>query len=107
MTATSSVISKELDRLFGARRPTTWVTRERPKIDRIACPWLIQRFIDSHAEFLYVPSKDVFATAAEQKAVAYDIPGAPFEHDGDACSFDAFIKRFALSAPGLDHLAKI
>jgi hypothetical protein len=107
MTVTSSVIKQELDRLFAARRPTKWVTRERPKIDRIACPWLILRFIDPKAEFLYVPSKEVFSTAAQEKAVAYDIPGAPFEHDGEACSFDAFVKRFALKAPGLDHLAKI
>ena len=107
MTATSSVIKQELDRLFAARRPTKWVTRERPKIDRIACPWLILRFVDPKAEFLYVPAKEVFTIAAQEKAVAYDIPGAPFEHDGEACSFDAFIKRFALKAPGLDHLAAI
>jgi len=106
MSASASV-SQELDRLFADRRPTKWVTRERPKIDRIACPWLILRFIDPKAEFLYVPGKDVFATAAREKAVAYDIPGAPIEHDGEACSFDAFIKRFALKAPGLDHLAVI
>ena len=106
MTA-PAIIKRELDTLFAARRPTRWVTRERPKIDRIACPWLILRFIDPKAEFLYVPSREVFATAAKEKAVAYDIPGAPFEHNGEACSFDAFIKRFALSAPGLEHLAEI
>jgi hypothetical protein len=103
----SSKISSELDKLFAARRPTKWVTRERPKIDRIACPWLILRFIDPKAEFLYVPVKDVFVTAKSDHAVAYDIPGAPFEHDGERCSFDAFIERFALTAPGLDRLAKI
>ena len=107
MTASTSVIKQELDRLFAARRPTKWVTRERPKIDRIACPWLILRFIDPKAEFLYVPAKEAFAVAAQEKAVAYDIPGAPFEHSGDSCSFDAFIKRFALNAPGLEHLATI
>lgn len=100
-------ISSELDKLFAARRPTKWVTRERPKIDRIACPWLILRFVDPKAEFLYVPTAQVFATAQSEHAVAYDIPGAPFEHNGDHCSFDAFVKRFALDAPGLDRLAKI
>jgi hypothetical protein len=100
-------IKSELDKLFGARRPSKWVTRERPKIDRIACPWLILRFIDPKAEFLYVPATEVFATAEREKAIAYDIPGAPFEHDGEYCSFDAFVERFALSAPGLDDLAKI
>jgi hypothetical protein len=100
-------IKQELDRLFANRRPTKWVTRERPKIDRIACPWLTLRFIDPKAEFLYVPVKDVFATAERERAVAYDIPGAPFEHDGERCSFDALIERFGLAAPGLDRLAKI
>src|SRR5882757_3655972 len=104
---TTPAVRQELDRLFAARRPSKWVTRERPKIDRIACPWLILRFIDPKAEFLYVAAKDVFATAAREKAVAYDVPGAPFEHDGDACSFDAFVKRFALNAPGLHNLAAI
>ena len=83
------------------------MTRERPKIDRIACPWLILRFIDAKARFLYVPAKEVFATAEREGAVAYDIPGAPLEHDGDECTFDAFVKRFGLDDPGLDYLAKI
>ncbi len=105
--STSPKIASELDKLFGARRPTKWVTRERPKIDRIACPWLILRFVDPKAEFLYVPAKEVFATAEREKAVAYDVPGAPFEHDGERCSFDAFVERFALNATGLAYLAKI
>ena len=103
----SSKISAELEKLFAARRPSKWVTRERPKIDRIACPWLILRFIDPKAEFLYVPAAHVFATAERENAVAYDIPGAPFEHSGDNCSFDTFVDRFGLTAPGLDRLAKI
>jgi hypothetical protein len=103
----SSKIASELDKLFAGRRPTRWVTRERPKIDRIACPWLILRFVDQKAEFLYVPATKVFDTAAHEKAVAYDIPGAPFEHSSERCSFDAFVERFALAAPGLDYLAKI
>lgn len=101
------MIERKLDRIFGERRPTKWVTRERPKIDRIACPWLIRRFIDSSAVFLYVPTADVFAAAEREQAVAFDIPGAPFSHVGEYCSFDAFIEQFSLDDPGLAVLAPI
>jgi len=75
----------------------SWVTRERPKVDRIACPWLIRRFIDPEAEFLFAPTEPVFAVAAETGATAYDIPGAePFSHDGELCSFDAFLKVYGI-----------
>jgi len=85
-----------------------WVTRERPKIDRIACPWLIRRFIDPEAEFLFAPTERVFAVAAETGATAYDIPGAePFSHDGELCSFDAFLKEYCIEDPTLDALALI
>ena len=85
-----------------------WVTRERPKIDRIACPWLIQRFIEPSAEFLYVPTEQVFAVAKQIGATPYDIPGAePFAHDGELCSFDCFIRHFNLKDPALDRLAII
>ena len=85
-----------------------WVTRERPKIDRIACPWLIRRFIDPEAEFLYVSTERVFAVAAETGAVPYDIPGAePFSHDGEMCSFDAFLEVYGIGDPALDALAAI
>lgn len=85
-----------------------WITRERPKIDRIACPWLVRRFVDPYAEFLYVPSELVFETAKEIGAIAYDIPGAePFSHEGDRCSFDAFIKVFGIEDAALDRLAVI
>jgi rhodanese-related sulfurtransferase len=85
-----------------------WVTRERPKIDRIACPWLIRRFIDPEALFLFAPTERVFAVAAETGATAYDIPGAePFSHDGELCSFDAFLKVYAIADPALDALALI
>src|ERR687884_454410 len=85
-----------------------WVTRERPKIDRIACPWLIRRFVEPDAEFLYVPTDQVFAVAKETGAVPYDIPGAePFSHDGELCSFDAFIRHYGLKDPALDRLAVI
>ena len=88
-------------------RPTRWITRERPKIDRIACPWLVRRFVDPRAEFLYVPASQVFAEAERRNAIAYDIPGAPLEHDGERCSFDAFISAFGLRDPALDDLALI
>ena len=84
-----------------------WVTRERPKIDRIACPWLIQRFIDPQAEFLYVPADQVLAVAAQTGAVPYDVPGVEMTHVGDRCSFDAFIGKYALTDPALQQLAVI
>ena len=86
----------------------SWVTRERPKIDRIACPWLIRRFIDPEAEFLFVPTEGVFAVASQSGATAYDIPGAePFSHEGELCSFDAFLKVYAIEDRALDALALI
>jgi hypothetical protein len=85
-----------------------WITRERPKIDRIACPWLIRRFIEPNAEFLYVPTERVFEIARETGATPYDTPGTePFSHDGELCSFDAFIKHYQLTDPALDYLAVI
>lgn len=86
---------------------TRWVTRERPKVDRIACPWLISRFIDRNAEFLYVPTATVKSVAAERDAIPYDIPDVAFTHDGELCSFDAFIKNYRLIDPALTQLANI
>jgi rhodanese-related sulfurtransferase len=86
---------------------TRWVTRERPKIDRIACPWLLARFVDPDAEFLYVPAKQVLEAAKERDAVPYDIPDVNFSHDGERCSFDAFLKHYRLADPALDQLALI
>jgi rhodanese-related sulfurtransferase len=86
---------------------TRWVTRERPKIDRIACPWLVARFVDPDAEFLYVPTQQVPATAREKDAIAYDIPDVHFSHDGERCSFDAFLSHYHLHDPALEHLALI
>ena len=86
---------------------TRWVTRERPKIDRIACPWLVTRFVDADAEFLYVPSSDVKRVAVECDAVPYDVPDVAFSHVGELCSFDAFIKSYRLADPALDRLAVI
>ncbi len=84
-----------------------WVTRERPKTDRIACPWLIARFVDPAAEFLYVPSGNVLSAAKEKEAVPYDVPDVAFTHDGDRCSFDAFLKTYHLADPALQRLALI
>ncbi len=87
--------------------PSRWITRERPKIDRIACPWLVRRFIDPRAEFFYVPTASVLQEAERLGAVAYDIPGAPVSHDGELCSFDVLMRSFGLSASGLETLARI
>ena len=84
-----------------------WVTRERPKIDRIACPWLIARFIDPEAEFFFVPPVEVLAQASAKGAIPCDIPDVPFSHDGDRCSFDAFLDRYHLCDPALLELATI
>jgi hypothetical protein len=84
-----------------------WVTRERPKIDRIACPWLIARFIDTEPEFLYVPAAQVLATAEKTGATPYDIPGVEMSHVGELCSFDAFLSKYGLTNPALQQLAAI
>jgi rhodanese-related sulfurtransferase len=87
---------------------TRWVTRERPKIDRIACPWLISRFVDREAEFLYVPAGEVREVAKARDAIPYDVAGVHFTHDGPQCSFDAFIRHFRLGGdPALARLALI
>ena len=94
-----------------ARKPSgassRWVTRERPKIDRIACPWLVRRFVDPEAEFLYVPTPEVKRVAVEREAIPYDIPEVEFSHEGDLCSFDAFLTYYRLKDPALDELAII
>jgi rhodanese-related sulfurtransferase len=87
--------------------PTRWVTRERPKIDRIACPWLIRRFVDPQAQFLYVPPKAVLDVAKEKEAVPYDVAEVHFSHQGAACSFDAFLRHFRLADAALAQLAVI
>lgn len=91
----------------GTAAPTRWVTRERPKIDRLACPWLVRRFIDSLAEFAYAPRDEVTARAAAVGGVPYDVPGVRFSHRGEQCSFDSIVADFELRAPGLDTLATI
>lgn len=84
-----------------------WITRERPKIDRIACPWLVARFIDREPEFLYVPAGEVFEVARRTGAIPYDLPGAELTHVGELCSFDAFLKKYELREQALDQLAAI
>ena len=84
-----------------------WITRERPKVDRVACPWLIARFIDDAPEFLFVPPADVRRVAEETGAVPYDVAGVELTHDGERCSFDAFIARYGLDDPALAELATI
>lgn len=84
-----------------------WITREHPKIDRIACPWLIRRFIDPRAQFMYVPAAQVLALAKAEQAIPYDVPDVQFAHRGERCSFDAFLADFALDDPALVQLARI
>ena len=84
-----------------------WITRERPKIDRIACPWLIKNFVDSQAEFLYVPKPAVFEKARELNAIPYDIPGAEYSHYGDQCTFDFIIKKHKIVDPAVHRIATI
>ena len=85
-----------------------WVTRERPKTDRIACPWLIRGFIDPDAEFIFVPASKVLSVAGHEDAHSFDAPGATFNHDGNRCTFEVLIDRFHLNGdPALVRLARI
>ena len=107
MEAGAMSVRKRPDLGVTGESVSRWVTRARPKIDRIACPWLVRRFIDPRAQFFYVSTDEVFAFAKANNAVAYDIPGAPLEHDGERCSFDNFLLAFELKSPALDRLAAI
>ncbi len=84
-----------------------WVTRERPKTDRIACPWLIRAFIDPDAEFLYVPAEEVLAVAEREGARSYDAPGADYTHRDGLCSFEVLIEDYEIDDPGVRRLARI
>lgn len=84
-----------------------WITRERPKIDRIACPWLIRRFIDKDAEFLYVPFAEVITKSKEMKAIPFDLPEVEYTHYGDQCTFDYILKKHDLKDPALKTIASI
>ena len=84
-----------------------WVTREKARVDRIACPWLISRFIDRDPVFLFVPSAEVMKMAEREQAIPYDVPGVELGHHGDQCSFDAFLDKYKLDDPALQALALI
>jgi len=84
-----------------------WITRERPKIDRIACPWLIKRFIDKDAEFLFVPEGEVFKLATRFKAIPFDIEGAQYSHYGEECTFDYIVKRHLINDEAIIRIALI
>jgi len=84
-----------------------WVTREKARVDRIACPWLIARFIDKDPTFLFVPANQVLSTAEKENATPYDVPGVELGHHGDRFSFDAFLEKYKLEDPALRELAKI
>ncbi|AMO25369.1 sulfurtransferase/chromate resistance protein [Ramlibacter solisilvae] len=100
-------LRKRPDLGLASGQPSRWITRARPKIDRIACPWLIRRFIDPQAQFFYVPTGQVFAEARRLQAVPYDIPGAPIEHEGGQCSFDTLLAAVDLRDAALEGLARI
>lgn len=85
-----------------------WITRERVKVDRVACPWLIRKFVDPEAEFLFVPAPEVMAIAERERATPYDVPGVALGHHGKECSFDAIVKQYKLDTdPAMARLAKI
>jgi hypothetical protein len=84
-----------------------WVTRRKARVDRIACPWLIRRFIDPEAEFLFVPDDQVMDTARREGARPFDVPGVELGHHGDRCSFDAFLAKYELTDPALRALGEI
>ena len=84
-----------------------WITRERPKIDRIACPWLIQKFIDPDAEFIFVSKEQVFEQAKVLNAIPYDIVGAEYTHDGGRCTFDYIVKKHGLTDAAVLQIADI
>ena len=85
-----------------------WITREKVKVDRVACPWLIKKFVDPEAEFLFVPAEKVVEIAKREQAIPYDIPGVEFGHHGKECSFEAILKKHNLSSdPAIVLLGKI
>lgn len=84
-----------------------WITRERPKIDRIACPWLIRRFVDNEAEFIYVPFEQVLTKAKELKAIPFDVPNVEYTHYGDECTFDYIVRKHKIKDPAIKTLSAI
>ncbi len=85
-----------------------WITREHPRVDRVACPWLIEKFVDPSAEFLYVPAAEVTREAEKRGATPYDVKGVELGHHGPECSFDAFVHKYALDKdPAMAYLAEV
>jgi hypothetical protein len=85
-----------------------WITREHPRVDRVACPWLVERFVDKQAEFIYVPSAEVAAEAQKRGATPYDIKDVELGHKGPECSFDAFVHKYGLDKdPGMAYMTKV
>ena len=85
-----------------------WITREHPKVDRVACPWLVERFVDREAEFLYVPTEAVMGEAKRIGATPYDVQGVELGHQGDECSFDAFVRKYdLLKDPAMAYMARV
>ena len=84
-----------------------WVTRERVKVDRVACPWLIRKFIDPEAEFLFVRADEVLVAAEREQAISFDAPAARYTHREGKCSFEVLIEEYGVEAPGLERLARI
>ncbi len=84
-----------------------WITRENVKVDRVACPWLIRKFVDTHAEFIFVAADQVTAQAERLQAVPFDVPGVELGHHGKECSFEAILKKYGLSDPALGLLGRI
>ena len=84
-----------------------WVTREHPRTDRIACPWLIHRFIDSEAEIVYVPKEDVLAYAQRERAHSFDAPGAQYTHRNGNCSFETLVEEFRIDDPAVEMMARV
>jgi hypothetical protein len=100
-------IRKRADLGVTGERPSRWVTREHPKVERVACPWLVLRFIDPRAQFFYVPAGEVLAQARTLEAVPFDVEGASITHQWERCSFDALLDAFELRDPALAALATI
>jgi hypothetical protein len=84
-----------------------WVTREKVKVDRVACPWLIKKFIDPQAEFLFVPPEEVMSVAERENAIPYDVPGVALGHHEGKCSFEAIVSQYKIEDAAMDRLAKI
>src|SRR4249919_3574332 len=109
MVTYATVVARSLQRSDTSKGETMakWVTRERPKTDRIACPWLIKNFIDPEAEFLYVPAGEVLEAAAREGAHSYDAPNAEYTHRDGLCSFEVLVEDYAIDNPAVRLLARI